>query len=102
MYFDGPRAPEQAAAADRAGRERIWPTISGLGGLVGAYVLHGHDLAAVIITLTTSTQTLDAAEHAAMSTELLPGEDPRCSQARTASRSITSRPINDPPPRQPA
>jgi hypothetical protein len=76
MYFDGPRAPEQAAAADRAGRERIWPAISGLHGLVGAYVLHGHDLAAVIITLTTSTQTLDAAERAAMSTELLPGEDP--------------------------
>ncbi len=76
MYFDGPRAPEQAAAADRAGRERIWPAISGLGGLVGAYVLHGRDLAAVIITLATSTQTLDAAERAAMSTELLPGEDP--------------------------
>ena len=76
MYFDGPRAPEQAAAADRAGRERIWPAISGLRGLVGAYVLHGRDLAEVIITLTISTQTLDAAERAAMSTELLPGEDP--------------------------
>ena len=75
MYFDGPRAPEQAAAADRAGRERIWPAISGLGGLVGAYVLHGHDLGAVIITLTTSTETLDAVERAAMSTELMPGED---------------------------
>ena len=76
MYFDGPRAPEQAAAADRAGRQRIWPAISGLSGLVGAYVLHGRDLAAVIITLTTSVETLDAAERAAMSTELMPGEDP--------------------------
>lgn len=76
MYFDGPRAPEQAAAADRAGRQRIWPAISGLSGLVGAYVLHGHDLAAVIITLATSVETLAAAERAAMSTELLPGEDP--------------------------
>ena len=76
MYFDGPRAPEQAAAADLAGRQRIWPAISGLSGLVGAYVLHGHDLGAVIITLTTSTETLDAVERAAMSTELLPGEDP--------------------------
>jgi hypothetical protein len=76
MYFDGPRAPEQAAAADRAGRQRIWPAISGLRGLVGAYVLHGRDLGAVIITLATSVETLDAAERAAMSTELLPGEDP--------------------------
>ena len=75
MYFDGPRAPEQAAAADLAGRQRIWPAISGLSGLVGAYVLHGHDLGAVIITLTTSTETLDAVERAAMSTELMPGED---------------------------
>jgi hypothetical protein len=75
MYFDGPRAPEQAAAADLAGRQRIWPAISGLSGLVGAYVFHGRDLAAVIITLTISTETLDAVEHAAMSTELLPGED---------------------------
>jgi hypothetical protein len=76
MYFDGPRAAEQAAAADRAGRQRIWPAISGLSGLVGAYVLHGRDLGAVIITLATSVETLDAAERAAMSTELLPGEDP--------------------------
>ncbi len=76
MYFDGPRAPEQAAAADQAGGQRIWPAISGLPGLVGAYVLHGRDLAAVIITLTTSVETLDAAERAAMSTELMPGEDP--------------------------
>ena len=76
MYFDGPRAPEQAAAADLAGRQRIWPVISGLSGLVGAYVLHGRDLGAVIITLATSVEALDAAERAAMSTELLPGEDP--------------------------
>jgi len=76
MYFDGPRAPEQAAAADRAGRQRIWPAISGLSGLVGAYVLHGRDFGALIITLATSVETLDAAERAAMSTELLPGEDP--------------------------
>ena len=30
----------------------------------------------MIITLTTSVETLDAAERAAMSTELMPGEDP--------------------------
>src|SRR5215469_15404741 len=76
MYFDGPRAPEQAAAEDLAGRQRIWPAIRNLSGLVGAYVLRGRDLGSVVITLTTSAETLDATARAVMSTELLPGEDP--------------------------
>jgi hypothetical protein len=76
MYFDGPRAPEQAAAEDLAGRQRIWPAIRDLGGLVGSYVLRGRDLGCVVITLTTATETLDAAARAVLSTELLPGEDP--------------------------
>jgi len=76
MYFDGPRAPEQAAAEDLAGRQRIWPAIRDLSGLVGVYVLRGRDLGSVVITLTTSAETLDAAARAVMSTELLPGEDP--------------------------
>ena len=76
MYFDGPRAPEQAAAEDLAGRQRIWPAICNLGGLVGSYVLRGRDLGSVVITLTTSAETLDATARAVMSTELLPGEDP--------------------------
>jgi len=76
MYFDGPRAPEQAAAEDLAGRQRIWPAIRNLSGLVGTYVLRGRDLGSVVITLTTYAETLDAAARAVMSTELLPGEDP--------------------------
>ena len=61
MYFDGPRAPEQAAAEDRAGRQRIWPAIRHLSGLVGVYVLRGRDLGSVVITLAMSAETLDAA-----------------------------------------
>ena len=76
MYFDGPRAPEQAAAEDLAGRQRIWPAIRNLSGLVAIYVLRGRDLGSVVITLTTSAESLDAAARAVMSTELLPGEDP--------------------------
>jgi hypothetical protein len=76
MYFDGPRAPEQAAAEDLAGRQRIWPAIRNLSGLVGVYVLRGRDLGSVVITLTTSAETLDAAARAVMSTELQPDEDP--------------------------
>jgi hypothetical protein len=76
MYFDGPQAPEQAAAADRAGRDRIWPAIRGLTGLTAIYVLQASDLGAVVITLATSIEALDAAARAAMSTELMPAEDP--------------------------
>lgn len=76
MYFDGPRAPEQATAEDLAGRQRIWPAIRHLSGLVGVYVLRGRDLGSVVITLATSAEALDATARAAMSTELLPGEDP--------------------------
>jgi hypothetical protein len=76
MYFDGPRAPEQAAAEDLAGRQRIWPVIRGLTGLVAVYVLRRRDLGSVVITLATSAETLDASEHAVMSTQLMSGEDP--------------------------
>ena len=30
-YFDGPRTPQQTAASDFAGRERITPAVSKLG-----------------------------------------------------------------------
>ena len=76
MYFDGPRTPEQAAAEDLAGRQRIWPVIRGLTGLVALYVLRRRDLGSVVITLATSVETLDASARAVMSTELTPGEDP--------------------------
>jgi hypothetical protein len=76
VYFDGPRAPEQAAAADLAGRRRIWPAIRGLSGLAGVYVLRGSDLSSVVVTLATSIETLDAAQRAVMATKLTPGEDP--------------------------
>jgi hypothetical protein len=76
LCFDGPRAPEQAAAEDLAGRQRIWPAIRDLSGLVGVYALRGRDLSSVVVTLATSVETLDAAQRAVMATELTPGEDP--------------------------
>ena len=76
VCFDGPRAPEQAAAEDLAGRQRIWPAIRGLSGLTCVYVLRGSDLSSVVVTLATSVETLDAAQQAVMATELTPAEDP--------------------------
>ena len=38
-YFDGPRTPEQVAASDFAGRERIQPAVSDLGHRFRVYKL---------------------------------------------------------------
>jgi len=76
LYFDGPRAPEQVAAEDRGGRERIWPATRHLDGLVGVYVLRAPDSGSLVITLATSVEAIDALQRAALSTQLLPGEDP--------------------------
>ena len=38
-YFDGPRTPEQIAASDFSGRERIMPAVSQLGHRFRVYVL---------------------------------------------------------------
>jgi hypothetical protein len=75
LYFDGPKAPEQLAAAEFGGRQRIWPAIRDLSGLVGQYALVGEDLGAIVVTLATSADALDAVGRAALATELLPGED---------------------------
>ena len=76
VCFDGPRGPEQVAAEDLAGRQRIWPAIRGLSELTGVCVLRGSGLSTVIVTLATSVEALDAAQRAVMATELTPGEDP--------------------------
>src|SRR3984957_12807120 len=47
LYFDAPRAPEQADAVDFAGRQRILPTIRDMSGLVGVWVLRGPQSATV-------------------------------------------------------
>jgi hypothetical protein len=75
LYFDGPRTPEQVAASDFGGRQRVWPAIRGLSGLVSVYLLRGHDLGWIVVTFATSVATLDAAQRTVMATDLLPGED---------------------------
>ena len=75
LYFDGPLAPEQIAAADFGGRQRIWPAICDIDGMVGMSLLRARDLGYVVITYATSVETLDDAGRAVMATDLLPGED---------------------------
>ena len=75
LYFDGPRTPEQVAASDFGGRQRVWPAIRELSGLVSVYLLRGHDLGWIVVTFATSVDTLDTAQRTVMATDLLPGED---------------------------
>lgn len=75
-YFDGPRTPEQVAAGDFAGRERIAPAVLGVPGMVGAYLCRRADGSEVVITIAESEQALLDAQQAAMTTEPLPEEDP--------------------------
>ena len=67
LYFDAPRAPEQADAEEFAcAGQRIWPTIRDMTGLVGVWVLRGPQSATVVCTLATSVPALDAITRAVL------------------------------------
>jgi hypothetical protein len=75
-YFDGPRGPEQLAAADFADRERVMPALSKLGHSFRAYRLRRDDGAEIVVVIADSEQVLLDAQKAILSTRLLPGENP--------------------------
>jgi hypothetical protein len=75
-HFDGPRTPEQVAAAEFAGRERILPAVSTLGHRLRVYQLRRDDGSAITLVIADSEQALHDVQKAVMSTEPLPGEDP--------------------------
>ena len=75
-YFDGPRTPQQMAAADFASRERIAPAVSKLGHSLRVYLLRRHDGSEIVVTIAESEQALLDMQKAIMGTDLLPGEDP--------------------------
>jgi hypothetical protein len=75
-YFDGPRTPEQIAASDFSGRERIVPAVSQLGHRFRVYVLRRDDGSELVVTIADTEQALLDAQKAIMTSELLPGEDP--------------------------
>jgi hypothetical protein len=80
IYFDGPRSAELTAASDRAGRERITPTVLGDSQVaadhVATYVLRQPDGGTVVVAISRSEEMIDRANELIMSSELLPGEDP--------------------------
>ena len=74
--FDGPRSQAQADAAGRAGRERLWPATMDLPGVIAVHALRDDANGAVVVSLATGVEVLEAAQRAILTTELLPGEDP--------------------------
>ncbi|MET9224239.1 hypothetical protein [Lentzea sp. NPDC003310] len=74
-YFDGPRGPEQLAAADFAARERITPAALSVPGNIRTYVLRRADGSEVVLSIAESEQVLIDTQKAITSTRLLPGED---------------------------
>lgn len=80
VIFDGPRSPELVAAGDRAGRERIMPTLSAdpqvRAAHRGTYVLRRADGQQIVLILSDTVEMFEHAEKLLNDTELLPGEDP--------------------------
>jgi hypothetical protein len=75
-WFHGPRSAEQVAAAERGGRERLWPALQDMDGLVDVLVLVAPDGASVVLGAATDARHFADINRRIMSTELLPGEDP--------------------------
>jgi hypothetical protein len=79
VIFEGPRGPELVAAAERAGRERILPTLSAdpevRAAHRGTYVLRRSDGQQVIVAFGDTADMFDRAEKLINESELLPGED---------------------------
>lgn len=71
---DGDRA--RADAAERGGRDRIWPAVQQIDGIVDVFALRSGDDRIVVVGLATGTETYAQVQDAVMSTELLPDEDP--------------------------
>lgn len=69
-------SPAETEASDRAGRERLWPAVRNLPGLVSAHVLRASEGRTIILVLATDLETHEQAQRAVFATELLPWEDP--------------------------
>jgi hypothetical protein len=88
LWFDDDDQ-DRADRRDRAGRERIWPAVRDVAGVVTFYVLRADDGRSVVVGLSTSAGTAEAVERAIFSTALLPWENPE--HLRGPSRAESNR-----------
>jgi hypothetical protein len=80
MKLDGPRSAELVAAGDRAGAERILPTVSGdpeiRAGIVATLVMRQPDGTELVVVVAESEELLERGNKLIAEAPLLPGEDP--------------------------
>lgn len=71
---EGDRA--RADAAERDGRERIWPAVQGIEGIVEVLALRSADDRIVIVAMAVDRETHEEVGRTILTTPLLPDEDP--------------------------
>jgi hypothetical protein len=76
IWLNGDGNPARADAAERGGRDRIWPAVREIDGIVGVLALRSTDDRIVIVGLATGRETYLQVQRVVMATELLPDEDP--------------------------
>ncbi|WP_051943008.1 hypothetical protein [Streptacidiphilus rugosus] len=76
LVFEGPRDAARAAAEERASTARLTPATSAVPGVVATLRARRADNGVLVVLLAESVEALDEASRAALSTPLLPGEDP--------------------------
>jgi hypothetical protein len=75
-WLNGDGDPVRADAAEYGGRNRIWPAVSDIDGLVDTYAMRSDDDRIVVVGLATGRETHKQVQKAIMDAELLPDEDP--------------------------
>jgi hypothetical protein len=75
-WLNGDGDPARADAAERGGRDRIWPAVKEIDGVVDVLALRSTDDRIVVVGLATGTETHEQVHRAVMGTALLPDEDP--------------------------
>lgn len=80
LRFAGPRSAELVEASRRAGHDRIEPLILAdpdlRGRLLGGFRAVASDGTETVVVVATDTAAFDEIAHIALSSDLLPGEDP--------------------------
>jgi hypothetical protein len=75
-WLNGDGDPERAEAAERGGRNRLWPAVKEIDGIVDVFSMRSADNRIVVVSLATGMETHEQVQRVVTSTPLLPDEDP--------------------------
>ncbi|WP_409329198.1 hypothetical protein [Trujillonella humicola] len=75
-WLNGDGDPVRADAAEHGGRDRIWPAVRDIDGIVEVLALRSADHRVVVVGMATGRETHQAVQRTIAATPLLPDEDP--------------------------